>query len=208
MLGGLVLGSLWSLYVAVAYLSDGLAARRLAPLPPTDATFTALMDDLYVRGVIERSERDGLRSRDAEWRQEWLERARQASLASAPRRHGRFLIVFGTIGCLLALVAVSIFFLSLLFCYGSSDCWRQARSVEYSVSLLAPMPLLGGFASGLGLASLFSGALLLRRAQTSEVEAEAALKEIADRVARGRDDILDLARVRVAEGGRAGRPLP
>lgn len=192
-LAGMILGLLWSIYAAVAYLSDGLAARKLPSLPPADERTSVLLDDFYVRGLVAKRERDEFANRHARLKNEWSSLARTITQHSARRRHGRLLTTVGALGVVLATIAVAVSMALLTACVGDSTCSGQAAARTDDIGII---PTVGGFALGLGVAALCSGALALRGVRDGEDLTEQRLAVIVQRAEKTKDELLDLARAR------------
>jgi hypothetical protein len=193
---GLLLGALWSAYAAAAYLSDGLAKRDLLKLPPMDTAEVALLDDLYVRGLIDRNERADFMTRYDRIQEEWKEVAARSWRTRAPRRHGVLLLCFGTLIALISLLGLVGVGVGLAACATDDVCWPEVT--HRSDNPLPSIALTGGFALGLGVAAIAAGALALRKVVAHESDANDRVDLLGRAATAIKEEMLDLARSRHA----------
>lgn len=190
---GVAIAAVYVAYIAVAHLHGALGARRGRPQAPSAPDHAALLDDLYVRGIVEPHEHAEFARRAESLRSGWARVTDRLQRTLAPAQQSRTLLIFGLVLAATTLLVLALVAGGLATCAGSAHCWSAAQEAAF---ILTMGTFVGGFALGVSVASVCSGVLGLRAVADEERAANQEFQRLTVEGHGAKQAILELGRSR------------
>lgn len=182
----------WGAWLSAAFIADGWPKQGWPSWPQRKREGALdLVDDLYVRGLLEDADRD-------RWRQEQAARASQVDTLRQTLwrrvslgRQGTLLALVGAATVLMATSALVAMTVGVPACAADASCWNEFRTDRGFFIIVYAMGALG-----LGVASVLAGAWNFSLAQDLAQAEQDALDALEHEEAARREALLRRARSR------------